>query len=109
MISQQDFEKARNDLAAARINDKHAIELTVHEASGGTEIVVLDRGSGMSGKVLEQALLPFYSSQANGTGLGLTLSREIIEAHGTRRLLAPRADGGRSVSVRLPAAPTGVI
>ena len=87
----------------------HAIELKVRETNGGTEIAVLDRGSGMSGEVLEQALLPFYSTKANGTGLGLTLSREIVEAHGGRLLLAPRPDGGTSVSVWLPATPSGVI
>ncbi len=85
-----------------------AIELDVASDQGGTEIRVLDQGSGMSGEVLEQALLPFYSTKANGTGLGLTLSREIVEAHGGRLLLAPRQGGGMSVSMWLPPAPRAV-
>jgi len=84
-----------------------AIELEVNAVDGGTEIVVLDRGSGMSGEVLEQALLPFYSTKADGTGLGLTLSRVIVEAHGGRLLLAPRPGGGTAVSVWLPARANG--
>ncbi len=83
-----------------------AIRLKVAEAHGGFEITVLDRGAGMTNTVLEQALLPFYSTKANGTGLGLTLSREIVEAHGGRLLLAPREQGGTAVSVWLPAAPS---
>jgi two-component system, NtrC family, nitrogen regulation sensor histidine kinase NtrY len=79
-----------------------AVELGVAAVHDGVEIVVLDRGAGMAQAVLEQALLPFYSTKANGTGLGLTLSREIIEAHGGRLVLAPREHGGTSVSVWLP-------
>ena len=44
-------------------------------------IRVLDRGSGMSEQVLKNALLPFYSTKQKGSGLGLPLCREIIEAH----------------------------
>ena len=43
---------------------------------------LVDRGTGMSEEVLANALLPFYSTKASGTGLGLTLCREIVEAHG---------------------------
>ena len=54
--------------------------------------------------MFEQALRPFYSTKANGTGLGLTLSREIVEAHGGRLHLTPRAAGGTAVSIWLPPA-----
>ena len=56
---------------------------------------VLDRGAGMSEEVLRNALLPFYSTKPSGAGLGLTLCREVIEAHGGRISLANRP-GGRA-------------
>ncbi|MCZ8130041.1 MAG: sensor histidine kinase [Steroidobacteraceae bacterium] len=78
-----------------------AVRLAVERVAGGTEVRVLDRGAGMSAAVLEKALLPFYSTKPAGTGLGLTLSREIAEAHGGRLTLAPRPEGGTQVSVWL--------
>ena len=65
------------------------------------------RGSGMSEQVLANALLPFYSTKRSGTGLGLSLCREIAEAHGGRISLANRPDGGLAVSVWLPQRATG--
>ncbi len=63
---------------------------------------VLDRGKGMNEQVLQNALMPFYSTKRNGTGLGLALTREIVEAHGGRVSLQNRGDGGLCVSILLP-------
>ena len=69
---------------------------------GWTRLEVLDRGPGMNEAVLQNALLPFYSTKRNGTGLGLALCREIVEAHGGRLSLQNRTDGGLCVAVMLP-------
>jgi two-component system, NtrC family, nitrogen regulation sensor histidine kinase NtrY len=81
------------------------VALELERRGGGVELRVLDRGAGMPEAVLQQALLPFYSTKPSGTGLGLTLSREIAEAHGGRLTVAPRDGGGTLVSVWLPDAP----
>ncbi|MCP5475635.1 MAG: sensor histidine kinase [Rhodanobacteraceae bacterium] len=69
---------------------------------------VRDRGTGMTDTVLEQALLPFYSTKRSGTGLGLALAREIAEAHGGRIRLSNRPEGGLIVSIWLPKPPARV-
>jgi nitrogen fixation/metabolism regulation signal transduction histidine kinase len=79
-------------------------EITVAIADEGAafRIEVGDRGAGLSETTLRDALLPFYSTKPTGTGLGLTLCREIVEAHGGRLSLANRSGGGALVTVWLP-------
>lgn len=45
-------------------------------------IVVKDNGIGMDKFVLDNILVPFYTTKDNGTGLGVSLSKEILESHG---------------------------
>jgi nitrogen fixation/metabolism regulation signal transduction histidine kinase len=80
------------------------IRLGVEEtAEGGVRLRVLDRGSGMSEEELKKALLPFYTSKATGSGLGLPLCREIVEAHGGHLRIERRDGGGTAVVCWLPA------
>jgi signal transduction histidine kinase len=79
-----------------------SIELLVTPAAQGFSIEVRDRGPGFTQAALEHALVPFYSTKESGTGLGLTLCREIIEAHGGRLRIANRDGGGAVVTLWLP-------
>jgi two-component system nitrogen regulation sensor histidine kinase NtrY len=79
-----------------------SIELNVQEHAAGWRLQVLDRGAGMSEEVLRNALLPFYSTKPAGAGLGLTLCREVIEAHGGRISLANRPGGGLAATLWIP-------
>lgn len=81
------------------------IELSVTDDQDGVTIEVQDRGSGMPEKVLRQAMLPFFSTKDSGTGIGLALSREIVEGHGGNMVLANREGGGLTASCYLPKQP----
>ena len=70
---------------------------------GGVRFRVLDRGAGMTEEVMRKALLPFYTSKPGGSGLGLPLCREIVEAHGGRLRIEHREGGGTAVVCWVPA------
>lgn len=79
------------------------VEITVRvDADGTTRIDVADRGRGLSSEALESALLPLYTTKEKGSGIGLTICREIVDAHGGALSLANREGGGAVVTLLLP-------
>jgi two-component system, NtrC family, nitrogen regulation sensor histidine kinase NtrY len=79
------------------------ISLSIKRSQGAFVIEVKDRGTGMTDTVLQHALIPFYSTKRSGTGIGLALTREIIEAHQGRISISNRSSGGLKISLILPA------
>jgi signal transduction histidine kinase len=69
---------------------------------GGVRFTVLDRGTGMSDAALSNALIPSFTTKEKGSGMGLTLCREIVEAHEGRLRIGRRPGGGTVVSFWLP-------
>ena len=78
------------------------VEVQITRLPHWLRLEVLDRGGGMNEAVLQNALMPFYSTKRHGTGLGLALTREILEAHGGRISLQNRNEGGLCVAILLP-------
>jgi two-component system nitrogen regulation sensor histidine kinase NtrY len=94
----------KNAAESGSVPDAIAIEFRPLPGDG-VEFQVVDQGKGMSEDVIKNALVPFYSTKKTGTGLGLALSREIVDAHGGRLSLHPRPGGGLAVRCWLPAGP----
>ena len=88
--------------AAESDSPEQDISLRIETDAHGQLLTISDRGCGMSDKVLQQALLPFYSTKPQGVGLGLALCREIADAHGGQIRLHNRTGGGLQVSLWLP-------
>jgi two-component system sensor kinase FixL len=70
-------------------------------AAGEVEIAVEDSGPGLEGKI-EDAFAPFHSTKDGGLGLGLSISRTIIEAHGGTMEAGRSASGGALFRFTLP-------
>jgi C4-dicarboxylate-specific signal transduction histidine kinase len=70
------------------------------DGTGHVLITVRDSGCGVSAELAEKVFEPFYSGKAKGMGLGLAISRSIVESHGGRLWLEPAAHG--IFHVRLP-------
>jgi two-component system nitrogen regulation sensor histidine kinase NtrY len=104
-LDQTQFEQALINLlknARDAAGEEGLVALTVEGGSTWLGVVIADDGAGMSDEVMQQALLPFYSTKHDGTGLGLPLSREIIEGHGGQLSIRNAADAGLEVVIRVP-------
>jgi two-component system sensor kinase FixL len=75
---------------------------------GFVKVVVADTGPGVSPAVAGQLFTAFMSTKADGMGLGLSICRTIIEAHGGRIWMQPAAGGGTEFHFTLVRAETEV-
>lgn len=72
---------------------------------GGLELAVLDSGPGIANDIIDEIFEPLYTTKAGGLGMGLAISRTIIEAHGGRLWATnDAATGGAIFRFTLPAA-----
>ena len=79
------------------------LTLGVHRRDDGWQIVsISDNGPGIPSPAIDTMFEPFTSWRAGGLGMGLSISRSIIEAHGGLIWAENRAEGGATVSFGLP-------
>jgi two-component system sensor kinase FixL len=80
-------------------------EIIVQAATDGADVVrvvVRDHGTGMSSENLDKIFQPFYTTKRDGLGMGLSISRSIIEAHGGRLLAENNPDRGATFYFTVP-------
>ncbi|KLU36971.2 hypothetical protein AB595_10065 [Massilia sp. WF1] len=77
---------------------------SARNASGGADVCVTDSGPGLSGVAPERLFEPFFSTKPNGLGVGLSISRSIVERHGGTLQAEEPGSGGALFRFSLPAA-----
>ena len=78
------------------------VRLEASEADGNLAVRVIDQGPGVSDEQMGKLFTPFYTSKADGLGLGLSMSRSIIEGFGGALEAFPAEGGGLCLECRLP-------
>ena len=84
------------------INKDGEIKLSINNNVNYVEIEVQDNGIGMSEETLSKIKEMFYTTKECGTGLGVSLSNEIIEAHNGKLEYISKLNEGTTVKIRLP-------
>jgi signal transduction histidine kinase len=74
---------------------------------GMSHISVADTGPGLAPDVAKRLFAPFLTTKAHGMGVGLSISRTIVEAHGGRIWVSPAGSSGATFCLTLPLADTG--
>jgi len=84
--------------------------LTIVSRHGGPNVVLVevrDTGCGLDPHCIEQVFEAFYTTKADGIGIGLSISRSIVEAHGGRLWASPDEPHGAVFRLTLPVASEG--
>ncbi len=89
-----------NALQAIDTNGKITIRTFNHNSS--VQIVISDSGKGIEEKQLDKVFKAFYTTKHKGTGLGLTITKRIVDQHRGEINLESEPDAGTTVTIKIP-------
>jgi two-component system sensor kinase FixL len=89
--------------AAHAMQGEGTIRVSLSSIADTCQIAFADEGPGMPPDVLEKIFVPFFTTKARGSGLGLPTARRLIEAHRGKITISCPPAGGTVVTVQLPA------
>ena len=93
----------RNALDAMEGQERRTLRIETARGDDGTlAVAVADNGPGLDAAIAEKLFTPFNSSKDDGMGIGLSISRTIVEQHGGRIWAVPNEGGGVVFSFTLP-------
>ena len=92
----------KNAIEAVEGQAGPSIELICIAGEGETTLAVLDNGRGLPAVDPELVFTPFFTTKAGGSGIGLSLARQVALSHGGALVAAPNAPQGTVFSLRIP-------
>ena len=93
------------DAMSGKPNATRVMSVNTTVIDNFAEISVSDAGPGIPSENLKDVFEPFFTTKAHGMGMGLSIARTIVEAHGGQLLAQNRAAGGAEFRIRLPLSP----
>jgi two-component system nitrogen regulation sensor histidine kinase NtrY len=100
LLDQALINLVRNAMEALRDKPSGQIALAAfQDASGRAVIAVADNGPGIAPDQREKVFVPFFTTKRQGSGVGLTLVRQIVTLHGANVRICETAGGGATVSM----------
>ena len=95
----------RNAMEAMRNSERRELIVrTSLEDDGYIAVEVADTGPGISDEIADRLFQPFVTSKATGMGIGLSISRRIVESHGGEISVSRNENGGATFRFTLPTA-----
>ena len=82
--------------------ERRVLTVKLSRTGDHVQIHVIDRGPGIAKEVLDKLFTPFFSTKAEGMGMGLNICRSIIEFHRGRLWIEENPEGGTVLVVSLP-------
>lgn len=76
----------RNAIEAMQGSDRRELTVSAAVKGGMVEVSIADTGPGISPDIAERLFQPFFTTKSQGMGVGLSISRTIVEAHGGQDL-----------------------
>jgi two-component system sensor kinase FixL len=92
----------RNAIDAMQNSEIRELSVAVRQSGDDALVEIVDTGPGISGDIADKLFHPFMTTKANGMGVGLSISKTIIEAHGGRIWADANPQGGARFSFTLP-------
>ncbi|MEW6999280.1 PAS domain-containing sensor histidine kinase [Colwelliaceae bacterium BS250] len=87
---------------AKEFSPERPTQVSLSTEGNELKIIIRDHGPGMPIEIMKKAFLPYYSTKVDGSGIGLSICREVIDAHHGHITLNNHPEGGLQVTVSLP-------
>ena len=92
----------KNSIAALLGVENKTIHISISQSENSSIVLTIeDNGKGIPEEILERVFVPFFTTREDGSGIGLSLSRQIISLHGGSMNIRSKEGEGTSVQISI--------
>jgi signal transduction histidine kinase len=78
------------------------IAITAIRKGDSVVLTIIDEGAGIPNEYIPKLFLPLFTTKSKGIGLGLTICKRLVEAHGGNIVVASKVNAGTEVTIEIP-------